>query len=87
MAKFNAYVLVMGSTVFGDQVEAATASEARSVIESLFWKGAEDLRSAMTTMNEMNRSSAEIMAAHVDKMVDNGRRFGITVEARRSRAA
>lgn len=87
MAKFNTLVLLLGQPVMGDKVEAANANEARNLIEARFWKGADDLRAELPTMNALNRESAERLIPIIDKLVADARSFGITVEARKSRAA
>lgn len=87
MAKFNVMVLIQGRPVMGDKVEAPTPAEARAQIEARFWSGPDDLRAAIPKMDAMNFKSASALLPLMEKTLADARSFGISVEARKSRAA
>lgn len=86
MTKYAVSILILGRPVMCDTIEAKDAAEARSIWEAQFWSSGDELRAEIPTMDDLNRDAAERMLAMMDRTREEARKFGITVEARKSRA-
>lgn len=92
MTTYTTSVLIMGRVVMGGyeveaETPAETPAEARAICERKFWSDANNLRAEAETMDEVNRAAALRFAAAMDETLAQARRWGVTVEARKTRRA
>lgn len=86
MARYAMSAVVLGRPVMCDTIEAPDAAQARKNWEDRFWNDADRLRAELPSMDADNVRFAERMIASIERHHADARRYGLTVEARKSRA-